>query len=615
MPSAIEPASGAAAGDCGGASVMRSSRAPTCRVRCRVVSTAGASPSGKNSGSPALPVLLLVVPGRDEHIGGTLSSLEVPFLPKRLLPLIPAGLLVQQILPSPDHLTILATPRQRSAPCPDCATSSRRVHSRYERAFADLPWQGRPVTLRVQARRFRCLNPACARQTFAERLADTAPAAARRTTRLGDLQRHLGLALGGEAGSRLAARLAVDTSPDTLLRMARRDDPAPEPRPAVRVLGVDDWAWRRGHRYGTVLVDLERNRVLDLLPDRQAETLATWLERNPGVEIVARDRASAYADGARQGAPDAVQVADRWHLLRNLGDAVHAATERHHAAVRRIGRAMMAPLSMPAASAVPVEQTSAAKRRSEAGHARRQARFAEAARLHAAGASISRISRLLGLDRKTLRRWLRAGAVPLWRKSRRGSMLDPHQEHLERRWAEGCRNAARLWRELVALGFPGRPATVRAWATQRRKAEPDPSRVLLIARGQPWRPPSGRRVARLLMAEAGTLPEADRAFVTRLLEEVPALTAAITAAQRLARLLRRQSDEALDAVLAAAADTQLAGFVAELRKDIAAVQAALDLPWTTSPVEGQIGRIKMIKRTMYGRAGFELLRARVLHAA
>jgi hypothetical protein len=359
----------------------------------------------------------------------------VPFLPKRLLPLIPAGLLVQQILPFPDHLTIVATPRQRSAACPDCATPSRRVHSRHERTFDDLPWQGRSVTLRVRARRFRCLNPACARQTFVERLPDTAPAAARRTSRLGDLQRHLGLALGGEAGARLAARLAVPASPDTLLRMARRHDPVLEPRPPVRVLGVDDWAWRRGHHYGTVLVDLERNRVLDLLPDRQAETLATRLKRHPGVEVVARDRAGAYANGARQGAPDAVQVADRWHLLRNLGDAVQAVAERHDAAARRIGRAawrigrevLAQPSTEPVAAAAITDQPDATMRRGQVARARRQARFEEAARLHAAGASLSHISRRLGLDRKTLRRWLRAGAVPLWRKPRRVSTIDPHR--------------------------------------------------------------------------------------------------------------------------------------------------------------------------------------------
>jgi transposase len=539
-------------------------------------------------------------------------------LSKRLLPLIPAGLLVQQILPSPDHLTIVATARQKTAACPDCAALSCRVHSRYHRTLGDLPWQGRPVTLRVRVRRFRCLNPSCLRRTFAERLGETARPAARRTSRLGDLQRHLGLVVGGEAGARLAARLAIPISPDTLLRMARRGDPSPVPPPPPRVLGVDDWAWRRGHRYGTVLVDLEQNRVLDLLPDRRAESLAAWLKRNPGVEIVARDRAGVYADGIRQGAPNAVQVADRWHLLRNLGDALQAIVERHHAAARRIAAEVAADLvaGAPTAGTPAIERPDVATTpRGPAAHAGRRARFEEAARLHATGVSLRQISRLLGTDCKTVRRWLRAGDIPSWQQPRRGSMLDAHRDHLERRWAEGCRNAARLWRELASVGFSGGYTTVKAWAARRRKTGPNVGRMSAADKGQPWRWPSGRRMARLLMAETDTLAEADRTFVARLLDAVPPLAAAVAAAQRLSLLLRRQSSEKLEDVLTATSATPLASFTAELRKDIDAVQAAVDLPWTTSPVEGQIGRIKMLKRTMYGRAGFELLRARVLHAA
>src|SRR3954467_505766 len=179
----------------------------------------------------------------------------------------------------------------------------------------------------------------------------------------------------------------------------------------------------------------------------------------------------------------------------------------------------------------------------------------------------------------------------------------------------GARRGPRLWRELAGVGFSGGYTTVKAWAARRRKAEPDVGPMSAADKGQPWRWPSGRRVARLLMAGADMLAEADRAFVARLLEAVPPLAAAVAAAQRLSLLLRRQSSEALDDVLTAMSATPLAGFTAELRKDIDAVQAALDLPWTTSPVEGQIGQIKMLKRTMYGRAGFGLLRARVLHAA
>lgn len=209
---------------------------------------------------------------------------------KRLLLLIPACLVFDQILHNPDQIIILTTPRQQARPCPTCMVVSRRVHSRYQRTLRDLPWQGRPVTLYVQARRFRCLNPACSRQTFAEPLTDAACASAQRTEHLGQLQCHLGLALGGEAGMRLAGRLAMPTSADTLLRLVGKAARHAAHPPVPRVLAVDDWSWRRGQRYRTILVDLERNAVVGLLPDRQADSLAEWLRRHPGVEVVARDR-------------------------------------------------------------------------------------------------------------------------------------------------------------------------------------------------------------------------------------------------------------------------------------------------------------------------------------
>ncbi|TDH59809.1 transposase [Dankookia rubra] len=202
-------------------------------------------------------------------------------LSKRLLPLVPAGLVVQQILPSPKLLTIVVAPRECLAACPACGKPSWRVRSRYDRILNDLPWQGQPVRLRVQARRFRCLELGCPRLTFAGRLPDTAPPAARRTGRLDNLQRNLGLSTGGEVVSRLAARLAMPVSADTLLRMARRTGSIPKARPPMRVLAVDEWAWRRGHRYGTVLVYLERNRVVDLLPDRSADKLGCVAEGQP----------------------------------------------------------------------------------------------------------------------------------------------------------------------------------------------------------------------------------------------------------------------------------------------------------------------------------------------
>ena len=387
----------------------------------------------------------------------------------------------------------------------------------------------------------------------------------RRTGKLRDLQRYLALALGGQAGARLAGRLAIPASPDTLVRLALTRSFSETARPPPRVLGIDDWAWIRGHRYGTVMVDLETNNVVDLLPDREAATVTAWLREHPGVEIVARDRAGAYADGVRQGAPAAVQVADRWHLLRNLGDAVQGLADKHSAAAGRIAQHVRAHLQAsttvtqsPASTAVPPTPTGA-ERASMASRARRQSRYEEAARLRAAGTSIKCIAAELGTERKTVRHWLQLGHAPSWKQPSSGSMRDPFAGVLTRRWNEGCCNAAQLWRELIALGFRGRPSTVRHWVGKRRRAAEHDG---LMAAPVPltWPVPCGYRLVRLLMSDRSTLKAADDVFRTCLLEDEPALGAAVAWAQRLNALLRRKVTGDLGEVLTAAEDTLLARF-------------------------------------------------------
>jgi transposase len=540
---------------------------------------------------------------------------------KRLLPLVPADLVVEQVLPTPDHLTIMCRSRIVAPICPGCGQPSSRRHSSYPRRLADLPWQGRRVQVEVQVRRLRCGRAGCARRIFAERLPDAAGPYAQRTARLGSLQHHIGLALGGKAGARLAERIGTPVSGTTLLRLVRRGATA-TPSAALRVLGVDDWAWKRGQRYGTVLVDLERHAVVDLLPDREADSFAAWLQIHPGIEVIARDRGASYADGGRRGAPDAVHVADRWHLLKNCSAAVLEAVKRHMPALRAAAQPTSSAPPAAAVTAPPMADPDApppmtsTQRRQWQGWQRRVQVHGEVMRLHKQGIPIRHIARDLALSRNTLRRWVR-GEQPELHRPRMHS-LDPWRPVLERRWAEGCRNGTRLWRDLRDAGFKGGMRVVTEWASRQRLAasegQPGPTPASATQRS-PW--PAAypaRRVARMLTSDT-TLAEPDHAYVEQLLALSPTLATVRDLALRFGALVRAHSTDALTPWLADAEDSELRGFAAGLRQDEQAVRAALTLPWSSGQVEGQITRLKLVKRQSYGRAKLDLLRARLVHAA
>jgi transposase len=386
----------------------------------------------------------------------------------------------------------------------------------------------------------------------------------------------------------------MPVSGDTLLRLIRGTSLEPPPPP--RIVGIDDWAWRCGRRYGTIIVALERNRPIDLLPDRDAETVAAWLRAHPGVEIVARDRAGAYAEGARLGAPEAVQVADRFHLLRNLGDALQRILDRHPQDLRAAAKVAVTASSaaneaLPSTPPSPARPVSPQRQAVLARRATRQALFEEIRALHAKGWSQSRIAQATGLDRKTLRRWLQRGRPPTWQQPHHGSAVERHADHLRRRWDEGCRNATQLWREIQALGYAGRPGTVRDWLRRQRLREM-PSAASMAR----WKTPSRRRAAWLVVADAEKLDGTERRFVDALLAGSATLVEVIELAREFRRMVRERQPERLDGWLDAAGSTALRGFIDSLRRDLAAVRAALSEPWSTSPVEGQISRLKMIKR-------------------
>ena len=518
--------------------------------------------------------------------------------------LISPELSIVQVLPQADRVALVARPKAMDSCCPCCGRRTRRVHSHYMRRLADLPWQGRVVEIRLHARRFRCANPQCPRRIFTERLPETVQPKARRTVRLGESQLAIGFAVGGEPGSRLSDRLAMPVSGDTLLRMIRAA--GFEPPEAPRVIGIDDWAWRKGQRYGTIICDLERNRVLDLLPDRNADTVASWLERHPGIEVIARDRAGVYAEGARRGAPDATQVADRWHLLQNLGEALRLAVGRHRKSVSAAGKAMTAEMAGND-DAKPSSKLDCLRR------SRRDQRgelYAEILQLREAGLSPRQIAPRIGMNVRTVERWLAAGGEPEHRRpSAHSVLMDPFRDYLEKRWEEGQHSGLRLWTEIKHRGFEGSKATVYRWTAARKE------RSSTAPPNSRWRPPSRRNCAWLLSEGPQSLDEQTERFLHHLHERAPELSIAADLARRFAAMIRGDDDAGLDQWIEDAMNSELASLAAGLRRDTEAVRAAITQPWSTSPVEGQINRLKTIKRQMYGRAAYPLLRSRLLAAA
>ena len=437
------------------------------------------------------------------------------------------GCRVEQITPKdPDFLDIAAHGTGPSNRCPDCGRASRAVHSRYRRQPADLPSLGRRVGISLRVRRFYCRNVKCARRTFAERLPELVAAHSRRTCRLAAAQARVGAALGGNAGSRLLHHLAMPASADTVLRLVGRLPlPAQEP---PRIVGVDDWAIRKRCAYGTVVVDLERRRVLDLLPDRTAETLAEWLRGRPGIKAIARERSTEYARGIALGAPKAEQIAVRWHLLANMRQAVERWLHVAQARLRRLPSLPSDAASTALARRDQAFRRSAPERAAGAESRNRwQARHAEVRRRHLAGETLLGIARQTGLALGTVGKYARAETFPARISHGPGpSILDPYLSHLERRLAEGCENGLTLWRELRGQGFPGGTRQVHRWLIERRivPAKTGPH-VRHIREAGGVRPsaarntapalPTTRQLAWLLVQPAAALGAADAATSAR----------------------------------------------------------------------------------------------------
>jgi transposase len=511
------------------------------------------------------------------------------------------------------QLTREMTSTQVLVHCPTCRFATRRVHSRYGRRVADLPWGPWRVVLHLRVRKFFCTNGRCPRRIFTERLLPLVAPWARRTQRLMHWLAHIAMALGGRAGAQLSRALGLPVSRHPLLRLLRR---LPRPTCATpQVLGVDDWAARKRQTSGTVLINLERRRPLALWLDREAKPFALWRQAHPGVGVITRDRSRAYADGAQQGAPEAIQVADRLRLRQNLAEALDQVFHAHGNTREAVNEALrQAPVVRPDGTvAIPVPPPSSPRTARELAHPRQARRLALHQQIwafHQQGWPGWAIAQPLGIGKNTVFRYLRMETLPeRKRRADRGrSLLTPYHVYLLARGNAGHRDAVRLFRELQRRGYTGSYPTVARYAQRLRQAPGQAprqrrARQTLPAVAEPAaRHLTARRATWLVLRGPERQDEDEAAQLAQLQAQHPEVAAAIALAQDVAPLVRERTPEQLDPWLARAAESPLVPlqrFAKGLRDDDDAVKAGGTRPWSNGPVEGQMNRLKMLKRQMF----------------
>ena len=387
------------------------------------------------------------------------------------IPYILPGLVITEAVMTKSELLISVQATQVSGQCPKCGAVSKQYHSSYQRQVQDTPIGSVIVKLQIKVRRFRCHNQNCGQQTFAEQYPEIVERRRQRTHRLGSNLTQIGLALGGKAGARLAGKLAMGASASTLLRLLHQIQ-----TPAIgepRNIGIDDWAFRKGRDYGTIIIDHEKGRPIDLLPARDRETVKQWLEKHPTVEIVTRDRSGEYREAITQALPEAVQIADRWHLLKNLREAIERHLSRHYQTVRQL---------VADSAAVDVEQVDSyvgsKKRRYAPGPARealhaartenREALFTAVKECHEQGIYTTEIAKEFNLSRKTVSKWVNCETMPPHTRGRfkQKCLIDDYIPYLRKRIEAGCANQSQLWREISRKGFSGSRTLVGKWVRQ-----------------------------------------------------------------------------------------------------------------------------------------------------
>jgi transposase len=529
---------------------------------------------------------------------------------------LPEGMRVEHIQITEQGLTIEVKASHPNSCCPLCTHPSDSIKTHYRRVLRDAPCAGRQVQLILTVRKFYCRNPYCSQKIFTERLPTFVEPWARMTIRCCQHITSIGLATCGKGGVRLAARLGIQTTRPTILRriMALPDACAS----SVVYLGIDDFAFRRGYRFGTILVNLESHRVVDLLPDRLAETAAQWMRQQPDLAVISRDRGGEYASAARKGAPQAIQCADRFHIVKNLTEAVQVLLARCQAEIlaeKKPDESCLDEQNKPIISIEewrPPEPAHVEKVRL-ARRAGRYARYQHVVELNRQRIATKEIAGRLGMSDRTVRDWLKRGAFPEAQKRRKKqSSFDPFAAYVLKRWQDGEHNGLVLWQEIKNQGYTGTDRSVYRYLKTLKQAEVRAS--LNPERLQKY---SVNAAIWLFVRDPNKLEEIEQEDLAAFCQASAPLKKAYDLLQDFLSIVHQREGQRLDAWLARVAESglpELQSFAAGGEKDKDAVKAGLTWPINNGMVEGHVTKLKLIKRTMYGRAGFALLRQRVLHA-
>jgi transposase len=495
-----------------------------------------------------------------------------------------------------------------SATCPYCGTAGSRVHSRYSRTIADVAFGGRSLVLKLLVRKWICPGTSCSRHIFAEHFPELVQRYARMTNRLIEALQSVGVITNGADAAQIASSFGVPTTAKTIIRRVLQL-PLPSEGSVYKV-GIDEWAWKKGHRYGTILVDLEKRRVVQLLADRSVETSKAWLRKHSEIDLVSRDRGKIFRQAATEGAPSAKQVVDRFHLQKNFAEALEKFFRKQERVPKKATGGSTRKVRPTARRAVP--EKVAQERRAR--HRQQVSVHKRIWKLYREGCSKEHIAQLVGRSTRNIYQALKQEAPPPPRqRSRSSSVVDPYLPYLASRWNQGCHNTALLYEEIVAQGYTGSQRTLRRQLQAfRQTRERSVSKETIILDNLP----SPRGVALLMVRPAQSRTREQTAYLEQLIQSDATVAVVFTLAQAFGQLLRkREGSQRLEhwkATVQASGITELIGFVDGLADDAEAVANGCSESWSNGMVEGFINKVKWIKRSSYGQAGFPLLQRRVL---